>query len=64
MEMLLFHLLRNHSNSQVSWYMPVISALLGRLRQEDPEFEANLDYIARPSLKIKQNKIQKQITTS
>jgi hypothetical protein len=31
-----------------SWgYMPVIPAL-GRLRQEDPELEANLGYKARP----------------
>jgi hypothetical protein len=37
--------------------MPVISAL-GRLRQEDQEFEANLSYVASPYLK-KTNKAKK-----
>jgi hypothetical protein len=32
------------------WYRPVIPAL-GRLRQENPEFRASFNYIARPSLK-------------
>jgi hypothetical protein len=43
---------------QVWWCTPVISAL-GRLKQEDLEFEANLDYRVRPCLKKK--KIQNQI---
>jgi hypothetical protein len=37
---------------QVWWCTPVISAL-GRLKQEDLEFEANLDYRVRPCLKKK-----------
>jgi hypothetical protein len=37
-------------DSQVCWYMPVILGL-GRLRQEDHEFKASLDFIARPCQK-------------
>jgi hypothetical protein len=33
----------------VWWYMPVIP-VLGRLRQEDQEFEANVESIVRPCL--------------
>jgi hypothetical protein len=34
----------------VRWYLPVILAL-GRLREEDCEFEAKQGYITRPYLK-------------
>jgi hypothetical protein len=34
------------------WYRPIISEL-GRLKQEDLEFKASLDYIARPCPKKK-----------
>jgi hypothetical protein len=36
--------------SQAWWHMPVIPAL-GRLRQEDCEFEVYLNYIVKPYLK-------------
>jgi hypothetical protein len=36
---------------QAWWHMSGIRAL-GRLRQEDPEFKASLDYIARPCFKV------------
>jgi hypothetical protein len=41
---------------QVWWYVSVIPAIPAswRWRQEDPEFEANLDHIARPCTKIKE----------
>jgi predicted glycosyl hydrolase (DUF1957 family) len=35
------------------WYIPVIPAL-GRLRQEDHQFEVNLGFTVRPCLKNKQ----------
>jgi hypothetical protein len=38
--------------------MPVIPAL-GRLRQEDPEFDTILGYIAKPCLKNKKDLSQK-----
>jgi hypothetical protein len=38
--------------SQARWYKPITSALR-RLRQEDCEFKASLDYIVRPCLKKK-----------
>jgi hypothetical protein len=45
------------------WCTPVIPAL-GRLRQEDCEFEASLDCMARPVSKKQQKKcIENKITT-
>jgi hypothetical protein len=43
--------------------LPVISAL-GRLRQEDGKFEANLGYVARSCFKTKKQKKQKQTKTA
>jgi hypothetical protein len=43
---------KNSQRGQAWWYTPVIPAL-GRLRQEDLEFEASMDYIAKPNLQKK-----------
>jgi hypothetical protein len=45
--------------SMAWWFTPVIPAL-GRLRQEDHEFEANLGSIARSHLKKKERKTRKK----
>jgi hypothetical protein len=42
----------------VWWCTPVFPAL-GRLRQDDHEFETTLDYVARPCLKKKKKKMKK-----
>jgi hypothetical protein len=46
---------KSQLEAQVWWYTPVISAL-GRLRQEDCESKASLEYIVRPYLKKKKKK--------
>jgi hypothetical protein len=42
----------------VVWYTPVISAL-GRLRHEEPKFEASLGYVERPNFNKTKNTKQK-----
>jgi hypothetical protein len=46
------NVLEHLNQNRVWWQMPVVSAL-GRLRQEDHEFQASLGYIARPHVKKK-----------
>jgi hypothetical protein len=41
--------------SHAEWFMPIIIPALGKLRQEDQEFEANLDYIMIPCLRKQTN---------
>jgi hypothetical protein len=43
---------------------PPVIPTLRRLRQEDGEFEVNLGYIARPCLKIIQNKLKQNNNNS
>jgi hypothetical protein len=47
-------------NEPVRWCTPVISAL-GRLKQEDLEFEGSLDYIANPVSKKAGGKKRKKL---
>jgi hypothetical protein len=42
--------IKNHWQSWAWWFMPIIPAV-GRLRQEDHEFQASLGVIARSRLK-------------
>jgi hypothetical protein len=51
------YLLEN--SSQVWWYTHIIPAL-GRWRQEDHKFKANLGYIVRPCLKPKKKKKKRE----
>jgi hypothetical protein len=44
-----------YRESQAWWHTPIIPPL-GRLRQEDQEFEASMGYIARHCLKKKKKK--------
>jgi hypothetical protein len=37
------------------WWFTLVIPAFGRVRQENCKFKANLSYIARPCLKIKQN---------
>ena len=49
------NLIQNQLGYQAWQHVPVISAL-GRLRQENPKFEAILGYIVRPFLKSHANR--------
>jgi hypothetical protein len=48
--------------SQQRWWLSSIIPALGRLKQEDHEFEASLNYIVRPCFKTKRKERKKKKT--